>query len=386
MSSIAEMLPSPPSGLHWKVQVLAPSLQSADQNIDYYYDFSQSIEEYTRVFQQLQLPWEWQPITINNFEQVLSDILEKAKKAGELPLFLNLCDGDEINGTPGISVLKWLQANHCIYTGADEFFYRITTSKIPMKEAFEQAGVPTPPWRIIRTEEVNTEELFTELGSPIILKPAISGGSMGVGVKNVVNTPEEAAIQIRRMFDGYRGWNLAADGIIAEKFIAGEEYTTLISGSSLPDAFCKVYDPVERIFHSSLQEQEKFLSFDRLWEIYEEETPMPGQEDFYRYALPPAALLPAIREISRQAYQAVQGKGYTRADIRRDKSTGQLYVLEVNAQCGLSEDENYTSIGAILRVNHTPFAQLIAEILLDALQRAGYPTKENPIQPSSTES
>jgi D-alanine-D-alanine ligase len=68
----------------------------------------------------------------------------------------------------------------------------------------------------------------------------------------------------------------------------------------------------------------------------------------------------------------VQGKGYTRADIRRDQSTGQLYVLEVNAQCGLSEDENYTSIGAILRVNQTPFARLIAEILADALQRNGY--------------
>lgn len=372
MSSLAEMLPSPPTGLHWKIQVLAPSLQSSDQNIDYYYDFSQSIEEYTRVFQQLQLPWEWQPVTIDNYQEVISGILEKARAVGEFPIFLNLCDGDEINGTPGISVLKWLHTHQCVYTGADEFFYQITTSKIPMKEAFEKAGVPTPPWKIIRSVEVDTKSLFAELGSPIILKPAISGGSMGVGVKNVVNTPEEAEEQIRRMFNGYRGWNLAADGIIAEKFIAGEEYTALISGSSSPNSFCKVYNPVERIFHASLQEQEKFLSFDRLWEIYEEETPMPEQEDFYRYALPPADRMAAIREVSWQAYQSVQGKGYTRADIRRDQSTGQLYVLEVNAQCGLSEDENYTSIGAILRVNQTPFARLIAEILADALQRNGY--------------
>jgi D-alanine-D-alanine ligase len=89
--------------------------------------------------------------------------------------------------------------------------------------------------------------------------------------------------------------------------------------------------------------------------------------------------------VSLQAYHAVQGKGYTRADIRRDKATGQLYVLEVNAQCGLSEDENYTSIGAILRVNQTPFAQLIAEIILDALQRAGYSAKENSTQLTATE-
>jgi len=377
MISPVDLLPSPPALLQWKIYVLAPSLESKDQNIDYYYDFSQSIEEYTRVFNTLRLNWQWQPITLDNHAAILSNILQHAGAAGEFPLFLNLCDGDEINGSPGISILKWLHGHHCVYTGADEYFYQVTTSKIPMKEAFEKAGVPTPPWKIIRSADANSEELFTALGSPLILKPAISGGSMGVGIKNVVNSPEEAKEQIRRMFEGYRGWNLAADGIIAEKFIAGEEYTTLISGSALPNSFCKVYDPVERIFHGSLREEEKFLSFDRLWEIYEEETPMPGQEDFYRYALPNKDWIPAIRELSLQAYRAVQGKGYTRADIRRDKATGQLYVLEVNAQCGLSEDENYTSIGAILRVNQTPFARLIEEILVDALQRAGYSVAGN---------
>jgi len=377
MISPVDLLPSPTALLQWKIYVLAPSLESKDQNIDYYYDFSQSVEEYTRVFNTLHLNWQWQPITLDNHITILSNILQHAGAAGEFPLFLNLCDGDEINGSPGISILKWLHEHHCVYTGADEYFYQVTTSKIPMKEAFEKAGVPTPPWKIIRSADANTEELFTALGSPLILKPAISGGSMGVGIKNVVNSPEEAKEQIRRMFEGYRGWNLAADGIIAEKFVAGEEFTALISGSASSNSFCKVYDPVERIFHGSLREEEKFLSFDRLWEIYEEETPMPGQEDFYRYALPNKDWIPAIRELSLQAYRAVQGKGYTRADIRRDKATGQLYVLEVNAQCGLSEDENYTSIGAILRVNQTPFARLIEEILVDALQRAGYPVAGN---------
>jgi D-alanine-D-alanine ligase len=75
--------------------------------------------------------------------------------------------------------------------------------------------------------------------------------------------------------------------------------------------------------------------------------------------------------------------GYTRADIRMDAATEQLYVLEVNAQCGLSEDENYTSIGAILRVNQTSFTQLIWEVLLDALQRSSYPASTHTIQKSS---
>ena len=50
-----------------KVWVLAPSLITNDSNIDYYYDFSQSIEEYTRVFAELKIDWQWQPVTINNY-------------------------------------------------------------------------------------------------------------------------------------------------------------------------------------------------------------------------------------------------------------------------------------------------------------------------------
>jgi D-alanine-D-alanine ligase len=52
-----------------------------------------------------------------------------------------------------------------------------------------------------------------------------------------------------------------------------------------------------------------------------------------------------------------------------DSKTKKLYVLEVNAQCGLSEDENYTSIGAILRMSNKTFSELVIEIINDAFLR-----------------
>jgi D-alanine-D-alanine ligase len=61
--------------------------------------------------------------------------------------------------------------------------------------------------------------------------------------------------------------------------------------------------------------------------------------------------------------------GYGRLDIRMDKNTGKLYMLEVNAQCGLSEDEDYTSIGAILRYADKTFSGIILNIIKDALER-----------------
>ena len=171
------------------------------------------------------------------------------------------------------------------------------------------------------------------------------------------------------MFDGYRGWNLSIDGIVAEQYIAGREFTTMITGSSKFPEMCKVYKPVERVFHESLPDNEKFLSFDRLWEIYEDESPMPGQDNFYVYKEVEDTLSIAIQELSLAAYKAVSGTGYTRVDIRMDEKTQRLYILEVNAQCGLSEDEDYTSIGAILKANNTSFTEVIAEILQDAFIR-----------------
>jgi D-alanine-D-alanine ligase len=368
MSSTASFLPIIPLE-KLKVWVLAPSLQTNDANIDYYYDFSQSIEEYTKIFAALNITWQWQPVTMGDCGAIIENIVEEKNTGTHFPVVLNICDGDEVNGTPGISVVKLLEEKELVYTGSDEYFYNITTSKIPMKEAFDAHGVPNAKWEAIKVREQYTNGIFGRLGTPIIVKPSVSGGSMGVGVKNVVENKAELNTQIEQMFDGYRGWNLAADGLIAESFIAGPEFTVLIVGSYNYPATAKIYTPVERIFHASLPDKEKFLSFDRLWEIYEEEAAMPNEENFYEYAVPDAALIDAIKQISWDAYVACRGTGYTRVDVRMDSATKKLYVLEVNAQCGLSEDENFTSIGAILRVSNASFASLIVEIINDAFLR-----------------
>lgn len=346
-----------------KVWVLAPYLQTNDENIECYYDFSQSVAEYSKTFAEMGIEWIWQPVTMINYAEIIAQIVLEKETGKFFPLVFNICDGDEINGAPGISIVKLLQKARLIYTGADEYFYFITTSKISMKFAFDNAGLPTAPWEAILDSSHDLKGIFERLGSPIILKPSISGGSMGLGIKNVIHCEYDLQVQINKMFEGYRGWNLTTDGLIAESFINGNEYTTLIVGTYDMPEFAVVYDPVQRVFNSSLPDEEKILSFDRLWEIYEEEMPMPNDENFYEYEAAAADLMEEIKKISWDAFVATKGKGYTRVDLRQDKLSGKLYVLEVNAQCGLSEDEDYTSIGAILRLSGKTFTQLVKEII-----------------------
>jgi D-alanine-D-alanine ligase len=360
--------PSIPISLNQlKIWVLVPYLESDDPTIQYYYDFSQSLSEFGSVFEELGVDWKWQPVTMDNFRNVIDEINTSAN--GKSPFVLNLCDGDEINGTPGVSVIHYLEEKGLCYSGSDTRFYDITTSKVTMKEAFDRAGVSNPDWETINNRDQSIKGIFDRLGTPLILKPAISGGSMGVTVKNVVHTEKELQEQINLMYDGFHGWHLTTGGLIVEQFIKGPEFTTLIVGSSTNPDSCIHYQPVERVFHSSLPETEKFLSFDRLWEFYENETAMPGEANFFEYFLPDEGLIPALQKITYDAYAALSGTGYSRIDIRMDSETKKLYMLEVNAQCGLSGDENNTSIGAILRVSGKSFTQLVLEIIQDTLIR-----------------
>jgi len=353
---------------HLKIWLLVPLVESDDRNIQYYYDFTPGIEEYKRVFEELRVDWKWQTVTISNFRKVIDEIAFSAN--GKMPFVFNLCDGDEINGVPGISVIHYLQEKGLCFSGSSAEFYDITTSKITMKQAFDDGGVATPKWEMILHQDQDVRGIFDRLGCPLILKPAISGGgSMGISINNVVHNVNELQQQIQLMFSGYRGWNLTSGGLVVEQFIGGPEFTTLIVGSSDRQDECVSYLPVERIFHSSLPETEKFLSFDRLWEFYETESAMPSRESFYEYALPASELISSLQQITLDAYAAVKGMGYARLDIRMNAQTKQLYVLEVNAQCGLSEDEDHTSIGAILRFSGKSFTQLVIEIIQDSLRK-----------------
>jgi D-alanine-D-alanine ligase len=350
-----------------KIWVLAPYLETNEENIDYYYDFSHSKKEYEKVFNNLQLPWEWKEVTNLNFKSTIDEISQSQTK--QTPIVLNLCDGDEINGAPGISVIHYLKEKKLRFTGSDIRFYENTTSKIVMKKIFDQKAIAHASWKAIHHPEQPLKDFPAHTGLPFIVKPAISGGSMGLGTKNVIQDESELYPLVQSLFEGYKGWDFTYGGLVAESFINGPEYTTFIIGSYMHPELAIIYTPVERLFHDALPDTEKFLSFDRLWETYEKESPVNDKDDFYQYRPVPASLEKAIKEISWDAYCAVEGTGYGRVDIRMDKNTGNLYVLEVNAQCGLSEDENYTSIGAISRIGNHPYYEMIAQILEDACLR-----------------
>lgn len=346
------------------VWVLVPTTPSSDDHLQYYGDFEQSRAEFARAFETIGLPWHWQPVSMSTIEATMHEMI----RAG-VTCAINLCDGDELQGVPGLSVIDALERAGIAYTGSDRAFFDITTSKIDMKRAFELANVPTAAWSVVEPKQTDWQSPFAHPGKPLLVKPAVSAGSLGISVENVVHSPEELNARVNALADGYRGWDLMTGGLIAEEFITGREYTTFIVGDHNQTRHRRIYPPVERVFNRALPPTEQFLSFDRLWEFYDKETPLPEGEYLWEYAPIKPSLAARIKSVSWDAYVAVGGIGYGRVDLREDEETGELYVLEVNAQCGLSEDENFTSIGAILRFAAVPYHELIDQLLQHAMRR-----------------
>lgn len=350
--------------------VLVPERASASPDLSYYTDYGQSREELARAFISLGRSWRWVPVTRETAAATIARLASEAEAPeAPRPVIVNLCDGDDSNDVPGVEVIEHLEAAGLRYTGADAPFYRRTTSKLVMKEAFEALGVPTAPWRAWSPRS-SARGILRATGTPAIIKPAISAGSMGVGVNSVVHTAAELERQAAALEAGYLGWNLTSGGVLVERYVAGREFTVLVVGDCDWPTTARVYPPVERVFNRRLPATEQFLSYDRLWEVYEREAPLPGGEFLWEYAPVTGPLAEAIAQVSWQAYAAVGGRGYGRVDVRQDRETGGLFVLEVNAQCGLSEDENQTSVGAILRFAGETYAQLIGAILGHAERRA----------------
>jgi D-alanine-D-alanine ligase len=317
-------------------------------------------------FEALHLPWRWVPVTVAGLAQTLATVGAPGQTA--LALVCNLCDGDEIHGYPGLTVVRALEQASIPFTGATSAFYALTTFKVPMKERLRQGGIATPPFVRLGTSSDAMARLTTHVGYPAIIKPEVSAASLGISLRSCVHDAASASAQFSRLVQGEQGARFLASGIFAERFVDGPEFTVLVVADQRCAQGVRAYPAVERIFHSALPPYERFLSYERYWSYDQEEATLPDTEPFYRYALAAPQLQRPLADLAVRAFLALSGTGYARVDIRLEARTDVLYVLEVNANCGLSSDQE-TSVGQILRLARVSIQQLIASILEDALVR-----------------
>lgn len=189
-------------------------------------------------------------------------------------IVVNLCDGCECDGYPGVGVVRELNRLGIAYTGADAQFYEVCTSKPVLKRRLRDCGVPTGPFVELEAGRTTVAEVDALGVYPLIVKPSVSYASISITDRSVVFSGEEALLQaehVRGVDAGLAGDGNTADkhgaSVFAEPFLAGREFTVFVDG----DAECGVHVhlPVERVFDERLKTYQRILAFDRYWDGYD---------------------------------------------------------------------------------------------------------------------
>jgi D-alanine-D-alanine ligase-like ATP-grasp enzyme len=315
---------------------------------------------------ELGVEWEWVPITFSS----LATEVARARRLAEDEEFVvfNMCDGSTLDGYPGLEVVNALISEGLPFTGANAEFYQVTTSKKDSKARFVAAGVPTAPWVVASTDE-DVERAVATLPLPLFVKPDVSAGSSGIQIGSVVRDLASARRQVAALRQGLHDRRGTEFGdVLIESFIQGREFTVLLIEDPREPLGVFVLPPGERVFDPRVRPSERFLAYERYWGLPEAERPIPAGDPYYWYELAPPSLRPAISDIARRAFRAVNGEGYARVDFRLDERTGHFYVLEVNSQCGLSSDDS-SSVGTMLNLCGVKMTAIIDRILRHGMTR-----------------
>jgi D-alanine-D-alanine ligase len=194
------------------------------------------------------------------------------------------------------------------YTGSGVMASSVAIDKVMTKRIWRFEGLPTPDWRMVTSAD-QTIAALKELGSPMIVKPAREGST--IGLAKVSEASQCAA-----------AYALAArhdELVLCEQFVEGDEVTCPVMGAGLAARAL----PVIRIIAPN-------GNYDYHNKYFGNET---------KYLVPcglPEAEVAAIQEIVLKAYRSIGCRGWARADVMIDAKSRKPYLLEINTSPGMT--------------------------------------------------
>ena len=252
--------------------------------------------------------FDWKMFTMTD---PVVNVLRELDARSEFDIYLNLCEGNENDGTDGwtyqgIDVVRALEELNLPFTGADSNFFDPTREE--MQAAADANGVPfAKGYRVTSVEEA--QRLVKNLRYPIMVKHPKSYGSTGMFRESRVDTPEQLVKQVERICGEFGAARM-------EEFIVGKEYNVLVVDNPNDSENPIAYPAAELIFPPG----EEFWHTDVKWDY---NVPF----DFKEVTDP--ALTARLHNIAIRMYKAISGVAYGRCDIRMNEQ-GELFILEIN--------------------------------------------------------
>jgi D-alanine-D-alanine ligase len=217
------------------------------------------------------------------------------------------------------------------YTGSDVMASAICMNKLMTKRIWLGAQMPTPSYSII-SENTDLDQLATELGLPMIIKPANEGSSIGM---NKV----ESVDQLRAAYQEAAQYDCV---VFAEQWITGKEYTVSVLGDIALPAI-------------RLSTPKSFYNYEAKYESTDTE-----------YLCPcglPEEQEEAMKQLALEAFMVCGASGWGRVDLMLDEQ-GNPHLIEINTVPGMTD---HSLVPMAARQAGIEFDDLVIRILETSL-------------------
>ncbi|HUC42628.1 MAG TPA: D-alanine--D-alanine ligase family protein [Candidatus Sulfotelmatobacter sp.] len=212
------------------------------------------------------------------------------------------------------------------------------------KALFEQAGIPVGPWRALHRgaweadRAAHARRLVAELGTPLFVKPANGGSSVGI---SKVRAPEEIDAALALAFSLDRK-------VVIERGLDAREIECAVLGNDRPAvSVCGEIVPSREFYDYASK----------------------YQDGTSRLAIP-APLDPGvsdrIRALAAAAFRALDLSGMARVDFFLEKADGGVFLNEVNTLPGFTPISMYPKLW---EASGLPYPDLLARLIDLARER-----------------
>lgn len=226
----------------------------------------------------------------------------------------------------------------------------ITMDKTLTKQLASAAGVPVVPWHIHQQGQAypDYEQLASQLGTTLFVKPSRTGSS--VGVHKVRSAAElTAALDDALRYD---------DTVLIEQAVSAREIELAAYGHGKDVTISGAGEIIPG---------EEFYSYDDKYAADSaSQTRIPADVD--------DETLATLQSYARTAYQATAGHGMARIDFFLCPD-GQIFLNEINSIPGFTDISMYPKLWEAAGI---PIAALVEQLITNALAETVHPVAERP--------
>lgn len=264
-------------------------------------------------------------------------------------LVFNLMEMFGTNVRGDVAVTGLLELLGYPYTGGGPGELSLRQDKGLAKRALAFEKILYPDFAVISKDDLETGG---NLHMPLFVKPLRADASIGIGGDSLVH---DAVTLMKRVASIHKKFN---DTAIAEEYIEGREFYVGVLGNHDPVAF----PPIEMDFSGLPAGVPRVADSKAKWA--KDSVEYKGTKSVI--ADIPDELRARLQKVSLEAYRALRVRDYGRVDLRYAE-TGEIYVIEVNANCYLERESEFAVAADRAGIGYT---ELIDRIVALAVERA----------------